>query len=270
LQIIMFTKMLKNVGELPLAEAAKLISQMGFSGADLTVRRAGYVDPMRAKQDLPMAVEILRSEGLDVPLITTEIVDPEPPWVEDVYRAAGELAIPFLKLGYYGYRGFGNLERQIAETRGHLSGLAFLSEEYGVASVIHMHSGRRLNADAAVVRRLLSGFDPQHLAAYIDPGHMVLEGGVSGWEIGMDLLADWIRVVAVKDFGWVREGSTWVVRHYPLSEGLVPWDRVLKILRQIGFDGPMSIHSEYPDLGIDELVEQTKRDLEYLRSLLSD
>ena len=60
----------------------------------------------------------------------------------------------------------------------------------------------------------------------------------------------------------------------PLAEGIVRWAEVFTLLRQIGFDGIISLHSEYQgthswrDLAVPELIEQTRADLAYLRAAL--
>jgi len=54
----------------------------------------------------------------------------------------------------------------------------------------------------------------------------------------------------------------------PLSEGLVPWQEVFGYLKKIGFDGPISIHSEYENVDIGTLISQTKKDLDYIRRIL--
>ena len=105
---------------------------------------------------------------------------------------------------------------------------------------------------------------------------MTVEGGLSGWQQGIDLLQDRIRLIAVKDFGWVRSSSdgkvAWRPQMVPLEEGIVRWPEVFACLRQIGFDGVVSLHSEYQgshswrDLSLDELIEQTRADLDYLRA----
>jgi sugar phosphate isomerase/epimerase len=57
----------------------------------------------------------------------------------------------------------------------------------------------------------------------------------------------------------------------PLQRGVVAWPEVFACLRQIGFDGWVSVHSEYQgshswrDLTVEELIEQTREDLKYLR-----
>ncbi|MEM3026875.1 MAG: TIM barrel protein, partial [Thermoproteota archaeon] len=77
-----------------------------------------------------------------------------------------------------------------------------------------------------------------------------------------------IRMVSVKDYGWFKEGGGWRAKTVPLGEGLVQWKTVFEILGEIGFNGPVSIHSEY-DLPLGELVTQTRKDVQYLKSILS-
>jgi sugar phosphate isomerase/epimerase len=60
----------------------------------------------------------------------------------------------------------------------------------------------------------------------------------------------------------------------PLPEGVVQWREVFHCLKQIGFDGCVSVHSEYQgggswrDLNLEELIEQTKQDVAYLRTVV--
>ncbi len=271
----MFTKMLKNVGGLSLDEAGDHIAEMGFEGADLTVRPEGYVLPEEAAKKLPEAVDLLRSKNLTVPMITTAITNPKEKHAEEVFKTASECGVKFVKLGYWGYEGFGTITEQIGMVRRrNLEGICKLSREYGVTAGVHIHSGDFLTANPAVVWVLLQDFDPAYVCAYIDPGHMAVEGGLSGWKMGMDLLQGHIRMVAVKDFGWYQEKDEktgqkrWTVQTVPLSEGLVPWPEVFTYLRKIGFDGPVSIHSEYPKVNLEELVRRTEKDLDYLRKVL--
>ncbi len=71
--ICIFSKHLHWLGY---RDMARLASEIGFTGIDLTVRKDGHVLPERVKQDLPIAVEQIRAEGLEVPMITTGITDP--------------------------------------------------------------------------------------------------------------------------------------------------------------------------------------------------
>ena len=60
--LCLFSKPLPGMGWRQLAQAAKSV---GFGGIDLTVRRGGHVQPERATEDLPKAVEAIREQGLD-------------------------------------------------------------------------------------------------------------------------------------------------------------------------------------------------------------
>jgi len=266
--------MLKNIGGLTLDQAGDCIADMGFTGVDLTVRRGGYISPEEVLERLPEAIEIFKSKGLNVPMITTDITGAYEPYAEETFKTASECGVKFIKLGYWRYGGFGKIKEQIEKIRDNiLKGIYRLSREYGVTAGIHIHSGDYVSADPAVLWMLLQDYDPNYICAYIDPGHMCVEGGLSGWKIGMDLLQEHIRMVAVKDFAWFREKDVktgqmkWKARTVPLGEGLVPWFEVFSFLHKIGFNGPVSVHSEY-DLKFEELIRQTREDLNYLRNIL--
>jgi len=269
MQLIMFTKMLKNIGNLTLEQAGDRMVEMGFDGADLTVREGGYVPPADATKGLPDAVDTLKSRGLCVPMITTSITDANEPNARDVFRAASDCGVKYIKLGYWDYGGFGEAREQIRAMQDDLNGIYKLCEDHDVNAAVHIHSGNYLSSSAVLLWTLLQDFDPTHLGAYIDPGHMAVEGGLTGWRMGMDLLRENTRIVAVKDFGWHKGvHKDWRVEIVPLSEGLVPWVEVFRYLRTMGFDGPVSLHSEYEHLKLSELLHQTKRDLEYVRDIL--
>ena len=270
MQIVLFSKMFDR---LPTGELADLAATLGFDGIDLTVRPKGHIEPEEAEKRLPGAVEIFRARGLSVPMITTAITDPGEPHAEAIFRAASRCGVKFLKLGYWPYRGLGTLLTDIEAVRGKLRGIARLAEKYGVCAAVHIHSGDFLTADPAVVYMLLRDLDPDLVAAYVDPGHMALEGGRSGWKMGLDILSDRIRLVAVKDFAWRKEvddkgNVKWTFEHVPLREGIVPWEEVFSILKRIGFDGVVSLHNEYPGRSHEELVELAREDISYLRDTI--
>jgi len=275
MELIMFTKMLKNTGHLTLDQAADYVADMGFVGADLTVREEGYVLPEEATKHLPEAIETFRSKGLSVPMITTNIVDANKGYAEEIFKMASQCGVKYIKLGYWRYEGFGKIKEQIERVRNHiLKEICGLSKEYGVTAGVHIHSGDYLSANPLVLWMLLHNFDPDYLCAYIDPGHMAVEGGLSGWKMGMDMLQEHIKMMAVKNFGWFQERDDktgqkkWRAHTVPLSEGIIPWPEVFQYLHKIGFDGPVSVHSEYEHLNFENLICQTREDLAYLKGVL--
>lgn len=267
MELLMFSK---KLAEYEIREAGKIISNMGLDGVDLTVRPGGHIEPEEAVERLPGAVEVLGSEGLTVPMISTGIRSAEEKWSREIFSTASKCGIGYLKLGYWHYEGFGNVRRQLEDSRSKAAKLAELASEHGVVAGIHIHSGNYMSATGGMVERILDGIDTEYLGAYIDPGHMVLEGGRSGWRLGMDLLRDVIRMVAVKDFGWERNPKweeNWNLLHMPLSQGMVPWEEVFENLREVGFDGPVSLHSEY-EMTTDQIIQQTARDVAYIKNFI--
>jgi len=273
----MFSKMLKNIGGLTVEKSGKHIAEIGFDGVDLTVRPGGHISPREVSKELPKAVENLNLKGLSVPMITSSVTSADEKFAAEIFKTASGCGVKFIKLGYWRYGGFGTIKKQIEDVRDDaLKGISRLSEEYNVTAGLHIHSGDFLTSNPVVVYMLLRGYDPQYLCAYIDPGHMAVEGGLSGWKIGMDLLREYIRMVAVKDFGWFREVDPetgvkrWTARVVPLSEGLVPWMEVFRYLKQVNFNGPVSLHSEYHDVDLQGLLRRTKADLQYLKEILKN
>ena len=113
--------------------------------------------------------------------------------------------------------------------------------------------------------------------AYIDPGHMTIEGGKDVWRQGLELLAPRTNLMAVKSMAWhfvpdASRSGIWQDRMYPLWRGMVDWVKVWQCLAKSGFDGAVSVHSEYQgghswrDLTIDEVVDQTREDFAWLRA----
>src|SRR6476659_1240717 len=100
LKVAIFSKHLQFIdGE----ELAKTAAELGFDGIDITVRKGGHVEPERVKQDLPKLVAIIRQQGLEVPMVTTDIADADTPFAEDVIRAASELGTRYYRFGAFKY-----------------------------------------------------------------------------------------------------------------------------------------------------------------------
>lgn len=270
---MMFAKLLQAY---PLEKTAQIVKDMGFDGLDLTVRTGGYVEPKDAVEGVPQAVEVCAQQGLEVPMLTTGILSADDEYAEEIFATAAQCGIKWLKLGYWAYSKFGELQQNINAAREEMVGLEALAREHGVWLGIHIHSGDNLSAVPAHVCEILKGRDPQYVGAYIDPGHMVVEGARSGWRMGMDLLAPYTRLVAVKDVMWLHKPTAENAKNFelklvPLAEGMVSWPEVFKLLHEIGFDGGISVHSEYQAyLNTEQIVQQTREDLTYLKPILAE
>ncbi|MDQ3815592.1 MAG: sugar phosphate isomerase/epimerase [Armatimonadota bacterium] len=278
MQLMVFSK---HLAGLPLDEVARRLVAMGIDAIDLTVRPGGHVEPERVEDELPRAAESLAAGGVRIGMMTTGITDARDPVTPKILQTAARLGISYYKLGYFMYAGFGTLKKQRAEVKARLQELAALNLEIGIHGGFHNHSDKFLGASLWDVHHVLEDIDPRALGSYLDAAHATVEGGSAGWLMGMDLLSDRITMLAVKDFRWVegprgyaggrRNKTEWL----PLADGNTQWPQILKYLHQIGFAGPVSLHSEYQgshsfkDLTVDEVFEQTARDLAVFREWLA-
>ena len=276
---MMFIKHLQTLG---IAGAGKAIKSLGFEGVDLTVRPGGSILPENVRKELPAAQKVFADLGLQVPLLTTAITNTRDAHVADVFETAAACGIRELKLGYVPYKKFGSLQQVLADVQKDLDGVTSLAHSTGVRANIHTHSGPYISTNPAIVWQLIKDRDPASIGAYADPGHMTVEGSRDGWRQGLDLLGPRINLLAVKDLAWEEvddaklQKKRWRTRIVPLDRGAVAWPEVFDCLKQVGFQGWVSIHAEYQgghsfkDMTVPELIEQTRADLAYLRKVVPD
>jgi len=270
MKLMMFVKHVQDVG---IARAAQRMRELGFDGIDLTVRDNGSILPANVKRELPDAVKLIRSLGLQVPLLTTNILRADEQAIA-ILQAASSLGIGEIKLGYHKYESFGTFKQNLAGMQRDLDGIEQLAKHWKIRANLHIHSNDHMTAQSAIVWHLIKDRDPSAIGAYVDPGHMTVEGGRDGWRQGLDLLADRIALVAVKDLIWEQTPdpelgkARWKPRVVPLREGIVPWPDVFACLRKLNFDGWVSVHSEYAAMNSAQVFGQTKDDLSYLREVI--
>jgi sugar phosphate isomerase/epimerase len=279
MKFIMFSKHLE---QLNYEELADTIAEIGLDGVDLTVRSPGHVLPENVKTDLPKAAKAIRTRGLEIGWITTAITSASSPHAEEILATARDLGIRQFKLGYHRYNGFGNLKQQIEEVRQDLQTLERLCHKYDIQGGMHVHSGPFMSAEPPIIYLLLQGFDPAAVGLYADLGHMGVEGAYGGWVQGLDLLADRLVMLAMKNmaFFWQADPKTgkegWRRMLVPLERGITPYPEAFKYLKQIGYNGYASFHSEYQggaswkDLTHAELIEQTKQDFAYVKGIVKE
>jgi sugar phosphate isomerase/epimerase len=256
----------KHMAQFNYDDLGKNARQIGFDGIDLTVRPKGHVLPERAAQDLPRAVDALRSHGLSVPMITTDLTTASHPAARPTLATAARLKIPYWKIGYYKYKMPG-VEGQLAATRQSVAGLVALARETGVQAGFHNHSGDHIGTAVWDIRSIIGDMDPKWIGYYFDPGHARIEGGLFNWRVSQDIVMPRLKMLAVKDFYWSKDKTgAWKPAWCPMGEGMVDWPAVFKILAGARFTGPVSLHLEYETA--DELAA-IQKDYEFTRKLLS-
>ena len=79
------------------------MAEMGYDGADLTVRPRGHVLPENVERDLPKAVEAIRKAGLEVSMITTDISSADDQWTEPILKTTSQMGITLYRIGGWHY-----------------------------------------------------------------------------------------------------------------------------------------------------------------------
>jgi sugar phosphate isomerase/epimerase len=279
LKVAIFSKHLLFLKGEQLAQGA---AEIGFDGVDLAVRKGGHVAPERVKQDLPPLISALRKHGLEVPMITTDIVDADTPHTEDILNAASQLGIRYYRWGGLTYKGDAPLAQQLDAMRPRVEKLTALNSRYRTTAMYHTHSG--LNVVGASIwdlHELLNGLDPASIGVNYDVGHATVEGGFGGWINSYRITGKYLHGIAVKDFLWEnKEQDNWRPAWKPLGDGMVRLPEFFRMVAASQFNGPLQLHFEYPLGGAENgkaqvadpsaVFAQMRRDLQQLRTYLRD
>jgi sugar phosphate isomerase/epimerase len=266
----LFSKHLPDLGWTDLGRAVK---EIGFDGVDLTVRPNGHVPPERAADELPRAIDSIRSQGVTVPMITTDLTSPAAPSAKPLLLAAARDGVRYFKPGYWRYSSSSDVRAQVAAAGEAVAGLAALARDCGIEMGFHNHAayiGGALWEIAPAIDRL----DPRWAGYYFDPRHAVAEGGGGAWKAATHLAASRLKMVALKDFFWEKAEQGWRIHDCPLGDGMVDWPWIGSALREARFAGPISIHLEYEIPGSTaqertrHTLEAAQRDLAFARRFL--
>lgn len=276
----------KFFSELSVEQLGDKAVELGFDGIDVCVRPGHPVNPDNVADTLPQAVKTWSGQGLTCPLATaaTNAVDPHAPEMERIYAGCAEAGVPRLKTGFWQFKAGDDYWRLVDTARAGIEAFVALSEKSGVQTCYQTHSGACIGSNCAGLMHLIRGLPPQHIGAYPDFGHMALDG--EDWEMGLAMISDYLSVAAVKDATYgpaqTEGGPAFTPRIVPAGKGCVDWRRCLSALRRLGFDGPLSVHTEYnfeqsiirqvgyAETKPQDLEELARQDATYIRGVLAE
>ena len=110
------------------------------------------------------------------------------------------------------------------------------------AQNFHLETGQE-SADALL--RFLGDVDRDNLFVNFDPANMILYGSGEPLE-ALRKVGPHVRSVHCKDAKWAaRPGEEWG-SEVPLGEGDVGMENFLRVLDELGYDGPLTIEREIP------------------------
>jgi L-ribulose-5-phosphate 3-epimerase len=201
--------------------------------------------PEKVEEDLPRAVDAAHAAGLKVEMITTDITSIREPHTEKLLRTAAKVGVKFYRLGNYNYDAKLGVIASLEKLQPTLRELGQLNQSLGLHGALQNHSGTRIGSPVWDLYELLKDIDPRWIGVQYDIRHATSEGGQS-WPLGLKLLQPWIRCTDIKDFKWAQSPGKATIEGTPLGEGIVPLDAYLKLFKELGLGGPMSVHLEYP------------------------
>ncbi|HNR40597.1 MAG TPA: sugar phosphate isomerase/epimerase family protein [Bacteroidales bacterium] len=264
---------------------AGVLSDLGFDGADLTVRPGGHVLPENVEADLPRAVEALAKKGKRVIMITTSVTDAADPLSEKILKTASSLGIKHYRTGYFHYNDRNAVSGDLARIREQLEKLANLNAKYSISGEYQNHSGDYgqgiyFGAPIWDLAAILEKINSPWLGSQYDVYHATVEGA-NAWPVGLRLISPRVRTIDIKDFMWVEKNGKTISEPVPLGQGMVDFKKFFSLLRMHDIRVPFSIHYEYPlggaehgnrvlETSRESVLAAIKKDLETLKGFLRE
>jgi L-ribulose-5-phosphate 3-epimerase len=275
----------KHLQWLDYKQMADALVEIGFDGADLTVRPGGHVEPEKVEQDLPKAAEALAKNGKKIYMITTAIDNAGDPLTEKILKTMGSLGIKHYRMGWGHYENAKTVEENITSMKAKLENLARLNEKYSISGEYQNHSGvarEGIYFGGAIwdIAEVLKAVNSKWLGSQYDVYHATVEGA-NTWPVGLKLISPYIRSIDIKDFEWIKEEGKPRSESVPLGTGRVDFKTYFSMLKELNLNVPISIHYEYPLGGAEngatkltikseDVIAAMKRDLKTLKSYLTE
>jgi sugar phosphate isomerase/epimerase len=254
----------KHLATLSPREMARRLKAAGYQGIELTVRPGGHVLPDKVATDLPAAVEAIRAEGLEVPIIACAFNAASDPTTQPVLTAAAKLGIKLCRPGWYSYAGK-DVRQELKQAGTAMAALTEAAHQAGVQLAYQNHVGN-LGAALWDLEALLEPLDVRWAGAYFDVRHAAAEGTGGSWKTGLQLLAPRVKVFSVKDFYWQRAKAV----DCALGQGIADVKASLQVLAKRGFRGPITVFNEYETGGPDKVLAAAARDRKYLEARIAE
>lgn len=247
-------------------EIGRRMAGMGFAGIEAAVRPGGHIEPERAADELPAAVEALKAHGCHIVAMASGINRADQPGAEDLLRLAKKLGIARYRMDYYRYRKNESPRTQLNEFKAQARDLAALNREIGIQAVYQNHAGAALLGAALWdLDEVLGPIPKEEIGIALDLRHALVESGLA-WRTGFDLVRPRIAMIYVKDSRWEKGQPV----NVPLGTGMVTREVFRHAVKGTGTP-PMSLHVEYfghtplPPEKLGPVMEAHAKDLATLR-----
>jgi len=182
-------------------------------------------------------------------------------------------------LGWFDYDPSVSVQKNLNNYNNELYKFEKLNKKLGLKAAYQNHAGEMVGGPVWDIGLMLEGLNPEYVGIRYDIRHATVEGGTS-WPVGMKYLAKKINSFDVKDFIWEKAEGKWQPVNIQIGDGMVDFERYVKVIDEMDIDGDFTIHLEYPiggaEHGVTELttdpkivVDAMKHDLTLLKKYLN-
>jgi sugar phosphate isomerase/epimerase len=193
-------------------------------------------------------------------MISTDITTTQNPTAYPVLYLANEAGVHLFRTGYWP-QGVAPGAR-LNQAKQELLSVVLLGRRCGMVAMMPNRSGSFVGHNIAESGQMVGDMDPNWATLYFDIAHAAADGGPADWETALRTSLPRLRAVGIQDFTWKVQGGEKLMQLCPLGEGVVDWKKFFGVLAAAKFNGPLSLHMEYPT---DDEPGAMARDLEFIR-----
>ena len=257
----------------------EVLVECGIGGLDLTVRLGGKVEPVKVDSLLPGLIEKAGKYNLAVDMMVTGILTAKDPYVQNILKTASSVGVKSYRLGWFDYDTGAGIQGSLKKHREALAEIAELNRKYNIRADYQNHAGLRVGGPVWDLNWLLADLPPEYIGIQYDIRHAMVEGA-NTWPLGLRLIANRVRSLAIKDFTWQTLNGKPQAVTVPLGEGMVNWNTYLTAIKELNIKGPVTLHIEYPLLEKGEekaplsrqkeiIVRKIKKDVDFLKNMFN-
>jgi len=255
--------------EYSLEQAVDLFKEMGLDGIEIIVQdgyKSGFEEEVNENKVNAIAQKVKKA-GMQVSCLTPYYTNvnslnekerqKDVGGIEKVIQIAAICGAPFIRI-YGGKFGEDDIENEI-EMEGKfvdsMKALGAVAKKHNVTLVVENHF-HTMTAIASKTVNIVRKISHPNVGILYDQANLAILRA-EDYEVAIPLLAEYIKYVHVKDMIYKEGNKEFKSDHVSdineddritasriLGEGILPWRKIIKALRQINYDGWLSLEYE--------------------------
>jgi len=246
-----------SVSELTVDETVSMAGEHGYSLLEWRVQTEAQIAASpwgpakntlafeRLGKETSFLADRVSRENLNTCGLQIDMGNPDREIVAQIVKAAVDLGCPRLRVEAPAYdprRGY--IELRDAFLR-ELDEWVQIAGPAGVQVCLETHFGT-IAPSASLSIALLTHLDPEAAGIMWDPANTVLEG-YEDPALALEQMGSYLAEVHLKNGGWWRDSEKgWRFSFCSLSEGILDWQRLLCLLHDAGYAGPLVLEDYRP------------------------